>query len=106
MRESKFPINGAEGLCEGVMVVVRPGLSFGATTPPYTTTKVPKVASTTASKRLGSHRSLNNLTLMMYAKKALVFQIAYTHKTNLNSMCFFIVNSSESSPVKSVMLVE
>jgi len=77
------------------MLVVRLSESF-PTTPPYTTMKVPKVASTTANKHLGSHRSLNNLTLMMYAKKALVFQMAYTHKSNLNSMCFLLSISLEA----------
>jgi len=45
--------------------------------PPYTTAIVPTVAITTASRRLNFHRNFNSLTLITYAKKALVFQMAF-----------------------------
>ena len=44
--------------------------------PPYTTVMTPNVAKDTATNRRGSHRNLKSLTLIRYAKKALVFQIA------------------------------
>jgi len=53
-------------------------LSEEAVVPPYITMTVPRVARTTASSRLASHFRLKSLTLMRYAKKALVFQIAVT----------------------------
>ncbi len=80
-------------------------LSVESVAPPYTTAKVPKVASTIASKRLGSHGSLNRKTLIIYAKKALVFPMAFGYKSN-EMDGFFISISPESSPVKSVMLIE
>jgi len=59
-----------------VAVPASDGLSDDAVVPPYTTAAVPTVAITTASSRLVSHLSLNSLTLMRYAKNALVFQMA------------------------------
>jgi len=51
-------------------------LPDGVVVPPYTTAIVPTVAITTARSRLNSHCNLNSLTLITYAKKALVFQMA------------------------------
>ena len=62
---------------DGVVVaLISVGWSLDAVAPPYTTPTVPIVAKTMASSRLGSHLSLNTLTLMRYTKKALVFPIA------------------------------
>ena len=59
-----------------VAALISVGSSVDAVAPPYTTATVPIVAKTIASSRLGSHLSLNTLTLMRYTKKALVFPIA------------------------------
>ena len=44
--------------------------------PPYTTAMTPNVAKDTATNRRVSHCNLKSLTLIRYAKKALVFHIA------------------------------